>query len=85
MHEVAYGNTVRYGVLRNQIFYRVSHRLRLHPLAKSLGPWQAAITNGYAALVVWRGDSHVILWGAHWRYGVIEYRATLKYNIIDID
>ncbi|KAJ5895675.1 hypothetical protein N7495_007366 [Penicillium taxi] len=53
------------------VFYTIIFRLLFHPLAKYPGPWQAAITDWYAAFYVWRGNSHVMLLETHQKYGDI--------------
>ncbi|KAI9924238.1 hypothetical protein MW887_007188 [Aspergillus wentii] len=53
------------------VLYGIVYRLYLHPLVKFPGPWQAAISNWYAAFHVWRGNSHLMIWDGHQQYGDI--------------
>ncbi|KAI5806828.1 cytochrome P450 [Peziza echinospora] len=47
----------------------IIYRLYLHPLAEYPGPLMARITSLHAAYHAWIGDSHLVLYHAHRKYG----------------
>lgn len=47
----------------------VVYRLYFHPLAEYPGPLLARITSFDAAWHAWKGDSHMVLYHAHRKYG----------------